>query len=309
MTAAETTAEIAVRYPHRTARGDRPAKLSPGMDTGAPVEALLFVVGVVAGLILARLYRATPVAPAVIADASPPQVDTAAEEDKSEAKAPIETSAATDETPADQLLRLIRAIDAVDERIQRPQDLLALPEFHQGVDLLASEAFSAEELVRQLGGTGYVQQSMITRVLPRRGDIALAPVLEHAAQFGGYPLHFLIDYLRTRGDAQALPHLMRHAQPWWWDFAPVRQQLRDYLQWAQQFGEAPAAPALDELEEAQASQLRDTLKRFASPLLDPLLAQVERARDRHLPRHRCADGIVRAPAPPHPHPGAVAPGR
>lgn len=248
------------------------------MDTGAPVEALLFVVGVVAGLILARLYRATPVAPAAIADASPPQVDSAADEaDNSETKAPIETSAATDETPADQLLRLIRAIDAVDERIQRPQDLLALPEFHQGVDLLASEAFSAEELVRQLGGTGYVQQSMITRVLPRRGDIALAPVLEHAAQFGGYPLHFLIEYLRTRGDAQALPHLMRHAQPWWWDFAPVRQQLRDYLQWAQQFGEAPAAPALDELEEAQASQLRDTLKRFASPLLDPLLAQVERA--------------------------------
>lgn len=242
------------------------------------MEALIFVVGLVAGLILARLYRPAAATAAASLPVTPhPPEPSGDETDAAQAQLPSEAEAETPPTPQDQLLRLIRQIDAVDERIQRPQDLLALPEFHQGVDLLAGDAFSAEELIRQLGASGYVQQSMITSVLPRRGDIALEPVLEHVGQFGGYPLHFLIEHLRTLADAHSLPRLMRHAQPWWWEFAPVRQQLRDYLQWAQQFDDAPQAPALDELEEAQATQLRDTLKRFDSPLLAPLLLQAERA--------------------------------
>ncbi len=251
----------------------------PGTDTGAHVEALLLVVGLIAGLILARLYR--PQAAIVAASTDTPRADTentpAVEQIQNEAEAPIESTSETAEAPEDRLLRLVRSIDAVDERIQRPQDLLALPEFHQGVDLVASEAFSAADLVRQLSGTGYVLQSMITKALPHRSDVALDPVFEHVGQFGGYPLHFLVEYLRTRPDASELPKLLRHAQPWWWDFAPVRQQLRDYLQWAEQFGPAPAAPVLEELEEHAATQLRDTLKRFQSPLLEPLIEQAEHA--------------------------------
>ncbi|MGO1071600.1 AAA family ATPase [Lysobacter sp. CA199] len=242
------------------------------------MEALLFVVGLVAGLILARLYRTEPKAAVALAAASVPDAaEASVGKDEEQATAPVETASDSSESPQDRLFRLVREIDAVDERIQRPQDLLALPEFHQGVDLVASDAFSGEDLLRQLGGTGYVLQSMITKALPRRDDILPESVIEHAGQFGGYPLHFLIEYLRTLDTGEDLPKLMRHAQPWWWDFAPVRQQLRDYLQWAGGFGYAPPAPALDEMEENNATQLRETLKRFASPLLEPLLEQVELA--------------------------------
>ncbi|WP_441820654.1 AAA family ATPase [Lysobacter sp. TAB13] len=241
------------------------------------MEALLLVVGVLTGLILARLYRPDARAAVAVADVAAPEAEDASQSGADESKAPIDTASETVESSQDQLFRLVREIDAVDDRIQRPQDLLALPEFHQGVELIANGAFDADELVRQLSGTGYVLQSMIAKALPRRGDVALDPIIDHAGQFGGYPLHFLIEHLRTRDDAQALPRLMRHAQAWWWDFAPVRQQVRDYLQWAEQFGDAPAAPALDEIEENQANQLRETLKRFNSPALQPLLEQVDRA--------------------------------
>lgn len=248
------------------------------------MEALLFLVGIVAGLILARLYRpaspaAQPVAAIQPAGRGDGDGDDAAE---SPAGASTEPAAAADSAPSEEsaqerLFALVRRIDAVDERIQRPQDLLALPEFHQGADLLASEAFSAEDLIRHLTGSGYVLQSMVTKALPRRPDVALDPVLDQAGSFGGYPLHFLLEHLRTRPDASALPRLMRHAQAWWWDFAPVRQHLRDYLRWAEALGPAPAAPALDELEEHAAAQLRDLLKRFDSPMLQPLIEQAERA--------------------------------
>ncbi|MEH6421228.1 AAA family ATPase [Pseudomonas sp. CGJS7] len=239
------------------------------------MEALLFVVGLVAGLILARLYRTDGKGPVAAVEAPKAELERAPEPQVADGvEAPIGTAS---ETAQDQLFRLVREIDAVDDRIQRPQDLLALPEFHQGVDLVASDAFNGDELLRQLSGTGYVLQSMITKALPRRDDILAESAIEHAGQFGGYPLHFLIEYLRTLDTIEDLPKLMRHAQPWWWDFAPVRQQLRDYLQWAGGFGYAPAAPTLEEMEESNAAQLRETLKRFASPLLEPLLEQVERA--------------------------------
>ncbi|MGH8081690.1 MAG: AAA family ATPase, partial [Lysobacter sp.] len=242
------------------------------------MEALLFVVGLVAGLILARLYRTDPKAPVALAETPATAVEVEPkDETDAESETPVVTASETVESPQDQLFRLVREIDAVDDRIQRPQDLLALPEFLQGVDLLATDAFSADDLLRQLGGTGYVLQSMITKVMPRRADLALDPVLDQAGQFGAYPLHFLVEFLRTRSDAEALPRLMRYAQAWWWDFAPMRQHLRDYLQWAEQFDGAPAAPALDEIEESYANHLREVLKRFNSPLLEPLLEQVDRA--------------------------------
>ncbi|MBN7136262.1 hypothetical protein A7A76_01890 [Lysobacter enzymogenes] len=245
------------------------------------MEALLFLVGIVAGLILARLYR-----PAAATQAAPPAVaiqpeSSAAVGDDSAPAAveatPADPAPAAEESAQDRLFALIRRIDAVDERIQRPQDLLALPEFHQGVDLLASDAFGHEELTRQLSGTGYVLQSMIVKAASRRGDIAPERLIEPAGQYGGYPLHFLIEHLQTLTDAATLPQLMRHAQPWWWEFAPVRQMLRDYLRWAGERGQALPAPALDELDENNAKQLSETLKRFDSPLLQPLLDEVERA--------------------------------
>lgn len=258
------------------------------------MEALLFLVGIVAGLILARLYRpATPPPAAHTAAARADERDGDGDgergrEEPQDAAAGQPAAQATEDaapppedTPQERLFALVRRIDAVDERIQRPQDLLALPEFHQGTALLAEPAsFSAEDVIRHLTGTGYVLQSMATRALPQRPDVALEPVLDQAGSFGGYPLYFLLEHLHTRADASALPRLLRHAQPWWWESAPVRQHLRDYLRWAEQFGPAPAAPALEELEENAVEQLRDILKRFDSPMLQPLLEQAERAASR-----------------------------
>lgn len=248
------------------------------------MEALLFLVGIVAGLILARLYRpaaaAPQTAPQTTAELPPAGSDDDAQDSAQAQPVHDAEPAPAEENPQDRLFALTRRIDAVDERIQRPQDLLALPEFHQGAELLASEAFSAADLIRHLTGSGYVLQSMVTKALPQRPDVALDAVLDQAASFGGYPLHFLLEHLRTRGDAAALPRLMRHAQAWWWDFAPIRQHLREYLQWAEQFAPAPAAPALDDLDENAAGQLRDLLKRFESPTLAPLIEQAERAASR-----------------------------
>ncbi|WP_231118172.1 AAA family ATPase [Lysobacter silvisoli] len=244
------------------------------------MEALIFVVGLVAGLILARLYRPAPPAPPATPIAAPPE----REDERSEAALPAPPSEpesappdAAPETPQDRLDRLVREVMANDDRIQRPQDLIAQPAFQQGVDLLASDAFSADELLRQVPGAGYVLQSMAIRAAARREDVAFAPLLDQAGQFGAYPLHLLIEALRTRADAASLLPLMRHAQPWWWEFAPLRQLLRDYLQWAEGMGAASAVPPLDDLDEDGIAQLRESLRRFASPALAPLAEQLERA--------------------------------
>ncbi|KRD80141.1 AAA family ATPase [Lysobacter sp. Root983] len=241
------------------------------------METLLFVAGLVAGLILARLYRpgaapasAPPVAATADADGA---TDQAAAPPASE-----ETPDGTQETPQDRLARLLREVMVHDDRIQRPQDLMAQAEFQQGTDLLASAAFDAAELLRQVPGNGYVLQSMAIRAAGRRDDVALEPLLEQAGQLGAYPLYFLVELLRARPDAgERLLALMRHAQPWWWEFVPLRQQLRDYLQAAEGAAPPAALPALDDLDEDAVGHLRDTLKRFQSPLLAPLQEQVERA--------------------------------
>ena len=240
------------------------------------METLLFVAGLVAGLILARLYRPAAAQAAPAADAAS---DAEAADQAATPPPPDAAPEGAQETPADRLARLVREVMAHDDRIQRPQDLMAQAEFQQGTDLLAGPDFDAAELLRQVPGNGYVLQSMAIRAASRRDDVAIEPLLEQAGQLGAYPLYFLVEALRARPDAAArLLTLMRYAQPWWWEFVPLRQQLRDYLQAAEGVAAPPTVlPALDELDEDGVIQLRDTLKRFQSPLLAPLQEQAELA--------------------------------
>jgi ATP-dependent Clp protease ATP-binding subunit ClpC len=184
-------------------------------------------------------------------------------------------AAAVTETARDRLFRLKREIEAQDDSIQHPQDLLAIDNFRQGVELLASDAFTAAEVVEHLGSGGYVLPSMTALALPRRGDVQPESAVTATTHFGGYPLRFLLDYLQSRPDAATLPLLLRHARAWWWESTGVRQRLREYFDWAQAHHAGTGTVELEELEDDTLTEQRDTLSRFQLPLLQPYLEQID----------------------------------
>lgn len=253
---------------------------------------LIFIVGLAAGLLLARAYPRARRAPETPVLPEPQPIPLPVE--------PVATDTEPTESPGDRLFRLTREIDAQDDRIQRPQDLAALPQFREGVELLSGEAFTAADILKHLGSPGYVLPSMAALALAQRSDSAPEPAIALASQLSGYTLHFLLDYLQTRPDAAALPHLLRHAQPWWWDFQPFRQRLRDYLLWAEQYPPALDLPDLDDLDEPAIDALRETLRRFQSPATAPLLGELDAASQRRRERRVLSGfGRVTGTTPPH----------
>ena len=179
------------------------------------------------------------------------------------------------EDARDRLAHLRRHVEGEDERIQRPEDLLALPAFEDGVAIMAGPHVTARELVEHLGSSGYVLPSMAARALPARDDVMPTDALQATASFGGYPLRFVLDWLQARGDAQTLPLMLRHAREWWWESLGVRQRVRDYLQWAQVQLPSTLRVALDEIEEPVLGEVRDVLKRFRDPATEAFLSQLE----------------------------------
>lgn len=171
--------------------------------------------------------------------------------------------------------RIRRAIEADDERIQRPDDLLAHPAFADGVDLLASPEVTSRELVEHLGSAGYVLPSMAACALTRRNDVPVIDALQATVGFGGYPLRFLLDWLQGRGDAEALPLVLRHAREWWWESLGVRQRVRDYLQWADRHPPSSLKPLFDDIDEPVLQQMRDTLRKFKEPAAERFVQQLD----------------------------------
>lgn len=255
------------------------------------MELLLFVAGLAAGLLGMHWHyrrgnrddnrtRQSP-------ELAPGAQDNAASVETTQPAAP--EAASTEATPParDRLFQLKREIEAQDDSIQHPNDLAALAQFREGVDLLASDAFPPAEIVEHLGSSGYVLPSMAAVALRRRPDVETEAALRATSYFGGYPLQFVLDYLQTLPDAGSLPLLLRHAREWWWDAHGIRQRLREYFTWAQAH-HASQAPAthLDELEVDALTEQKNALSRFQLPLLQPYLEQIEAAltarRERHV---------------------------
>ncbi|WP_449284343.1 AAA family ATPase [Lysobacter brunescens] len=183
-----------------------------------------------------------------------------------------------EESPADKLYRLRREIEAEDERIQRPEDLLRFPQFREGVAVLSSLA--PADLLSQLEGDGYVLASMVYVALQGRDDIPATDALAATRMPGRYPAWYMVDYMRSRPDASALPAFLRLVRQWWWDALPLRQRMREYLQWAEANAPGTAAMALESLEEHELEQLSEGLKSLQMPMLAPYLAQAEAERSR-----------------------------
>lgn len=188
---------------------------------------------------------------------------------------PPSDAAPAERDPREQLGRIRRAIEADDERIQRPDDLVAHPAFDDGVALLASPATTPRELVEHLGSAGYVLPSMAACALQRRSDVPVIDALQATVGFGGYPLRFLLDWLQTRSDAESLPLVLRHAREWWWDSLGVRQRVRDYLQWADGHPPSSLKPLFDDIDEPVLQEMRDTLRKFREPAAQRFVQQLD----------------------------------
>jgi len=201
------------------------------------------------------------------------------------------------ETPADKLYRLRREIENEDGRIQSPDDLQRMPQFREGVALLADPSFPARELLDQLESDSYVLGCMVYAALGARGDIDAEAALAATTAPGAYQVKFMLDYLQTRHDASTLPALLRLLRQWWYDHPPLRQRLRDYLQWAEAHSPGTASMALEGLREYELDQLVQGLAAFRAPVLAPYLAEAkaEVARQRE---RRTLGGVGRIWSPP-----------
>lgn len=173
------------------------------------------------------------------------------------------------------LAELRKMIEAQDEQIQHPDQLAALPEFVESVQLLSSDAFTADEVIDQLRGPGYVGPSVAAAALSVRNDNDPAKVLEAVPQFWGYPLKFVLDFLQTQGDAGTLPMLLRHAREWWWEAQHVRQRIRDYLQWVATRDPGESPPDLRDINDATLQEMHTTLRKFREPVLETYISQLD----------------------------------
>ena len=102
----------------------------------------IFIAGLLLGVVLTvwlRRVHGEAAKPAMAADAA-----------TAEAALPAPDAGMPEETPRDRLYRLRGEIEADDARIMRPEDLLQMPQFREGVALLAGNAFDAKALLDQL---------------------------------------------------------------------------------------------------------------------------------------------------------------
>ncbi|MBN6112478.1 AAA family ATPase [Xanthomonas bonasiae] len=231
------------------------------------MEIYLFVIGVVVGGLLLHVFRHT--------GSAAPRTPQSAPEPDPKPEAP---EALAGETPAQHLQRLRQQVEALDDQIQSPADLLRIAQFQQGATLLASAEFSDQAVLEALGSPGYALPSMAAVALPQRRRSDPDAVLELLPHLGSYPLNFVLDYLQTLPDADHLHLLLRQARDWWWGFVPFRQRLRGYLHWAA--GKAPADRAVefDGLDDEALAKLADTLGQFKEPVLEPFLQRLQDAR-------------------------------
>ncbi|UYB51077.1 AAA family ATPase [Xanthomonas sp. AM6] len=233
------------------------------------MEIYLFVIGVIVGALLLHVFKHTgspgPRTPQSASDPEPEPQQAAPEPP-------------TAETPAQHVQRLRQQVEALDDQIQSPADLLRIPQFQQGVTLLASLEFSDQAVIEALGSPGYALPSMAAVALPQRRHSDPDAVLELLPHLGSYPLNFVLDYLQALPDADHLHLLLRQARDWWWGFVPFRQRLRGYLHWAA--GKAPADRAVefDGLDDDALAKLADTLGQFKEPVLEPFLQRLQDAR-------------------------------
>lgn len=273
----------------------------------------LFIAGLLFGVVLTLWLRRPPgdaPSPRIADDTATATGDTTAiappAEDAPATAVPADTAPPAPETPTadatpvedpiERLHRLRREIEAEDERIQRPDDLAGFAQFREGVALLSTPALSPREVLELLEGDGYVLASMIYAALPARPDIAAADAFAASAGVGRYPAWYMLDYLRSRDDASALPALLRHVRKWWWDAPPLRKRMRDTLEWAETHAPGTAPMAVDTLEDHDLGQLADGLKAMPSPVLAPYLAQVEAEAARRN-EHRALGGVGRIWSP------------
>lgn len=229
------------------------------------MEIYLFVIGAIVGALLLHVVkRAGSVEPSP-QPAPEPQAQAAPEPPAGD-------------TPAEHVQHLRQQVEAMDEQIQSPADLLRIPQFQQGVTLLASLEFSDQAVIEALGSPGYALPSMAAVALPRRRRSDPEAVLELLPHLGSYPLNFVLDYLQGLPDADHLHVLLRQARDWWWGFVPFRQRLRAYLHWAAGKSPEDRAVEFDGLDDDALGKLAETLGQFKEPVLAPFLQRVQDAR-------------------------------
>jgi ATP-dependent Clp protease ATP-binding subunit ClpC len=205
--------------------------------------------------------------------------------------------AVAEETPADKLYRLRREIESDDDRIQSPEDLLRVPQFKEGVALLAGPAFAPKDVLDQLENDSYALGCMLYAALRERGDIDAHAALAATSSPGRFQLKFMLDYLQTQADASALPGLVRHVREWWYEQPPLRQRLREYLLWAETHDPGHTTMALDALKDWELEQLAEGLQSFRMPVLEPFVVQTK-AEIALRRERRTLGGVGRLWAPP-----------
>jgi ATP-dependent Clp protease ATP-binding subunit ClpC len=255
----------------------------------------IFIAGLVFGIVLTLWLRRTPPTTAsseriqtretptegtdTARDALPSPLEPAASDSQpSEAQTPeqaAQSEKAPQETPGDVLYRLRRDIEGDDSRIQSPEDLSRLPAFREGVALLKSDAFTAKAFLEQLETDSYSLGCMLYAALCERDDVNAAEALAATPSPGMYQIRLILDYLQSRSDAAALPGLLRHLRQWWYEQPPLRQRVRDYLQWAEQHAPGTAPMNLEGVRDYELEPLVEGLKSFAMPVLAPFLAQAK----------------------------------
>ena len=232
------------------------------------MEIYLFVCGVIVGALMLHVFKRGGTA-----GSRPSQP-------VSEPQAQAMPDPPPRDTPAEHVQQLRQQVEALDEQIQSPPDLLRISQFAQGVTLLASQEFSDQAVLDALASPGYVLPSMAAVALPRRRRTDPEAVLELLPHLGSYPLNFVLDYLQTLPDADHLHVVLRQARDWWWGFVPFRQRLRSYLHWAADKAAAAANRAVDfdGLDDEALGKLTETLGQFKEPVLEPFLQRVQDAR-------------------------------
>jgi ATP-dependent Clp protease ATP-binding subunit ClpC len=167
-----------------------------------------------------------------------------------------------------------------------PSDLLERPEFREGVELLASEKFSAEEVLSYASGVNVIIGCMALETLSRRDDVdhLRDVVLSNLNDSYYWKRYFFLRVLNKRVDEPVIGEVLRRLDENWLEQVPLRS-LKEFMQERIGQGEVPSfANLLEDVSEEDIKIIEDIVKELGKELNTKLLVELQEWRNTSIDR-------------------------
>lgn len=185
----------------------------------------------------------------------------------------------TSEAP-NELFQLAENLDEFNKHTAYPSDLLEHPDFQRGVKLLASPAYSVEELLSYATGANLVIGCLALEALSHRQEAhpntLRNPLLSIINDYYYWKRYFLLRLLNARFKEPLIGTIILGIDDTWEDPIPLRS-LKEFIRERMQQGEVPGfGNALNGIAEERLPFLEKFLNHLGEEVKKPLQTELQR---------------------------------